>query len=89
MPFLAGFAALLLRPDDGAERVVVFIVLVVLSDIGGYVAGVLFGKHPMAPDGQPEEVVGGLRRVGAVLRRRRCASSLPLLLDGAGLGRAC
>jgi phosphatidate cytidylyltransferase len=55
VPFLAGYAALLLRPDDGADRVVVFIVLTVLSDVGGYVAGVLFGKHPMAPSVSPKK----------------------------------
>ena len=53
--FLAGFAPLMLRADDGADRVVTFIVLVVLSDVGGYVAGVLFGKHPMAPTVSPKK----------------------------------
>ena len=60
VPFLAGFAVLLLRPDDGADRVVVFIVLVVLSDVGGYVAGVLFGRHPMAPSVSPKKSWEGL-----------------------------
>lgn len=47
-PLLAGFAALLLAPEDGAHRVVVFIAVTVASDIGGYTAGVLFGRHPMS-----------------------------------------
>ncbi|MFG1949159.1 phosphatidate cytidylyltransferase [Nonomuraea sp. NPDC048826] len=47
-PLLAGFAALLLAPDDGSHRVVVFIAVTVASDIGGYAAGVLFGRHPMS-----------------------------------------
>jgi phosphatidate cytidylyltransferase len=55
VPFLAGFAALMLRDDDGVDRVVVFIALVVLSDVGGYVAGVLFGRHPMAPTVSPKK----------------------------------
>jgi phosphatidate cytidylyltransferase len=55
VPFLAGFAALMLRDDDGADRVVVFIALVVLSDVGGYAAGVLFGRHPMAPTVSPKK----------------------------------
>lgn len=55
VPFLAAFAALLLRPDDGADRVVVFIATTVLSDVGGYVAGVLFGRHPMAPTISPKK----------------------------------
>lgn len=55
VPFLAAFAVLLLRPDDGADRVVVFVGLTVLSDVGGYAAGVLFGKHPMAPSISPKK----------------------------------
>ncbi|MFC5817318.1 phosphatidate cytidylyltransferase [Nonomuraea harbinensis] len=45
---LAGFVALLLAPDDGSHRVVVFIAVTVASDTGGYAAGVLFGRHPMS-----------------------------------------
>jgi phosphatidate cytidylyltransferase len=49
LPTLAGFAVLLVHPSDGAGRVLAFIATVVCSDTGGYVAGVLFGKHPLAP----------------------------------------
>ena len=81
LPFLAGFAVLLLRPDDGPNRVVVFIVLTVLSDVGGYVAGVLFGKHPMAPTVSPKKSWEGF--AGSALF---CAAGgavlLPTLLDG-------
>lgn len=49
LPALAGFAVLLVRPDDGAARVIAFIATVVCSDTGGYAAGVLFGRHPLAP----------------------------------------
>ncbi|RBY96730.1 phosphatidate cytidylyltransferase [Blastococcus sp. TF02-8] len=55
VPLLAGFAVLLLVPDDGAARVLVFIGAVVCSDVGGYAAGVLFGKHPMAPSISPKK----------------------------------
>jgi phosphatidate cytidylyltransferase len=55
VPFLAGFAALLVVPSDGAERVTTFVATVVCSDVGGYVAGVLFGKHPMAPSVSPKK----------------------------------
>ncbi|WP_235854580.1 phosphatidate cytidylyltransferase [Nonomuraea aridisoli] len=44
---LSTFAALLLKAPDGDHRVLVFIAVTVASDIGGYVAGVLFGRHPM------------------------------------------
>jgi phosphatidate cytidylyltransferase len=40
-------------PDDGARRVITFIATVVCSDVGGYAAGVLFGRHPMAPTVSP------------------------------------
>jgi phosphatidate cytidylyltransferase len=55
VPFLAGFAALLAVPDDGPRRITAFIAVVVCSDVGGYAAGVLFGKHPMAPTVSPKK----------------------------------
>ncbi|MBB5079673.1 phosphatidate cytidylyltransferase [Nonomuraea endophytica] len=45
---LAGFIGLLLSPQDGADRVLIFIAVTVASDIGGYFAGVLFGRHKMS-----------------------------------------
>ncbi|MFN8194796.1 MAG: phosphatidate cytidylyltransferase [Nocardioidaceae bacterium] len=66
VPFLASFVALLLSEggrtpgfgveiDDGVKGVVTFILVTVASDIGGYVAGVLFGRHPMAPVISPKK----------------------------------
>ncbi|WP_319458963.1 phosphatidate cytidylyltransferase [Micromonospora sp. RTP1Z1] len=56
VPFLAGFAAMLAAaPGDGQLRVLVTLVAVVLSDTGGYAAGVSFGKHPMAPSISPKK----------------------------------
>ncbi|MEH0981175.1 phosphatidate cytidylyltransferase [Micromonospora sp. CPCC 205556] len=56
VPFLGGFAALLAAvPDDGHLRVLLTLVAVVLSDTGGYAAGVSFGKHPMAPSISPKK----------------------------------
>lgn len=60
VPLLACFSVLMLRPDDGATRIVAFIVTVVCSDVGGYVAGVLFGKHPMSPTVSPKKSWEGL-----------------------------
>lgn len=52
--FLMGsFVILMLSEADGPERIVVFIIATVASDTGGFVAGVLFGKHPMAPTISP------------------------------------
>jgi phosphatidate cytidylyltransferase len=55
VPFLAAFVVLLLRPEDGIWRVLTFILVTIASDIGGYAAGVLFGKHPMAPVISPKK----------------------------------
>lgn len=55
VPLLGSFVSLLIAGDNGALRVVTFIAAVVFSDIGGYVAGVLFGKHPMAPVISPKK----------------------------------
>ena len=64
VPFLGSFVALLLaeggawdfdRWDDGVKGVIVLILVTIASDIGGYVAGVLFGRHPMAPVISPKK----------------------------------
>jgi phosphatidate cytidylyltransferase len=56
----ATFAALLVEPHDGTARVLCFLIVCVCSDTGGYVAGVLFGKHPMAPSISPKKSWEGL-----------------------------
>ncbi|MBG0812871.1 phosphatidate cytidylyltransferase [Planomonospora sp. ID82291] len=56
---LAGFVALLLAQDQGPDRVVVFIATTVASDIGGYFAGVLFGRHKMSPVISPKKTWEG------------------------------
>ncbi|MGV0834853.1 phosphatidate cytidylyltransferase [Mycolicibacterium thermoresistibile] len=55
VPLFASFGALLIYPDDGAARVFSFMLAVVFSDIGGYTAGVLFGKHLMVPAISPKK----------------------------------
>ncbi|MEY4136405.1 MAG: hypothetical protein RL205_533 [Actinomycetota bacterium] len=55
LPFMAGFLMLTLAADNGAQRVVVFILLTISNDIGGYAAGVLFGKHPIAAHISPKK----------------------------------
>ena len=49
VPLLGSFAALMLAEEHGAARLVTFALVVTMSDTGGLVGGVLFGKHPMAP----------------------------------------
>jgi phosphatidate cytidylyltransferase len=55
VPFLLSFAVLLLLSDshDGKYRVLCTLFAVVLSDTGGYAAGVFLGKHKMAPTISP------------------------------------
>ena len=55
LPFMAGFLAMTLAADNGPQRVVVFVLLTISNDIGGYAAGVLFGKHPIAPQISPKK----------------------------------
>ena len=60
LPFLAGFAMLLLAEPDGAWRIVAMLLIPICSDIGGYVFGVLWGKHPMAPSVSPKKSWEGM-----------------------------
>jgi phosphatidate cytidylyltransferase len=55
VPFLLSFGVLLVEPADGTWRVLATVIAVVLSDTGGYAAGVFFGKHPMAPTISPKK----------------------------------
>jgi phosphatidate cytidylyltransferase len=81
VPLLAGFAVLLLAADDGATRVLAFIATVVASDVGGYTAGVLFGKHPMAPTISPKKSWEGM--AGSVLGCMLVATPIVVFaLDG-------
>jgi phosphatidate cytidylyltransferase len=52
---MGSFVVLMLTEDDGAWRIIAFIVATIASDIGGYAAGVLLGKHPMAPTISPKK----------------------------------
>ncbi len=81
VPLLAGFAVLLLVPDDGAVRVLVFIATVVGNDVGGYTAGVLWGRHPMAPSVSPKKSWEGM--AGSVVACVAVATPIVTLgLDG-------
>jgi len=56
VPFLLSFAVLLQLPDadrDGRWRILCTLFAVVLSDTGGFIAGVFLGRHKMAPSISP------------------------------------
>lgn len=55
LPFMAGFLMLTLATDNGPIRVVVFILLTISNDIGGYFAGIFYGKHPIAASISPKK----------------------------------
>jgi phosphatidate cytidylyltransferase len=55
VPLFASFSALLIFQDHGGVRTFTVIATVVFADIGGYVAGVLFAKHLMAPAISPKK----------------------------------
>ena len=55
VPLFCSFATLLVVAPDGKGRALTFLLCVVASDVGGYAAGVLAGKHPMAPTISPKK----------------------------------
>ena len=90
VPFLGSFVALLLAEggatgfdgfDEGVKGIITFILVTIASDIGGYVAGVLFGRHPMAPVISPKKSWEGF--AGSVLFTVAAGVALVVyLLDG-------
>lgn len=81
VPTLVAFAMLLLRPEDGLQRIVTFMVVTICSDVGGFAAGVMFGRHPMAPSVSPKKSWEGFAGslVACVVAGVLCVT---LLLDG-------
>jgi phosphatidate cytidylyltransferase len=60
LPVAGGFVAMMLSQTDGAHRVFLFIVLTICSDVGGYFAGIGFGKHLLVPAISPKKTWEGL-----------------------------
>ncbi|MGC4932602.1 phosphatidate cytidylyltransferase [Gordonia sp. DT30] len=80
LPLPASFGALIVTQDNGAARVATLMIVVVCSDVGGYAAGVLFGKHPMAPAISPKKSWEGL--VGSlVVGTAGAVGTVTFLLD--------
>jgi phosphatidate cytidylyltransferase len=60
VPFMLALAILLFRQDDGAARVFTIVLMAIGNDTWGYIAGVLWGKHPMAPRISPKKTWEGM-----------------------------
>jgi phosphatidate cytidylyltransferase len=82
LPLPACFVGLMLAPPDGPRRTLLFLILTVCSDVGGYAAGVTVGRHLMAPAISPRKTWEGFGG-SALFCLVGGAVSLPLLLHGA------
>jgi phosphatidate cytidylyltransferase len=81
LPLMAVFVALMLSMPDGARRSLTFVVLTASSDVGGYFAGILVGRHLMAPAISPKKTWEGL--AGSIVACLAAGGiTLPLLLHG-------
>ena len=60
LPYLAGFAVLLLVQDHGVGKVMMLIALAAANDTGGWLAGITLGRHPLAPSVSPKKSWEGL-----------------------------
>ena len=73
LPFMAGFVMVMFAADNGPSRILAYVLLTILADIGGYAVGSLIGRHPLAPKISPKkswEGFGGslvVQAVGGVL----------------------
>jgi phosphatidate cytidylyltransferase len=82
VPLLASFSSLMLKEPAGAQRIFVFMIVTICSDVGGYAVGVVAGRHPMAPSVSPKKswegaagsalacVIGGVATVTLLLGAR-------------------
>ncbi|RAD52867.1 phosphatidate cytidylyltransferase, partial [Burkholderia multivorans] len=68
----------LLTLPNGNFYVIIFLASVVASDIGGYVFGVLWGRHPIAPRISPKKSWEGY--LGSVVFTTAVATTLAITL---------
>ncbi|MBM7051331.1 MULTISPECIES: phosphatidate cytidylyltransferase [unclassified Rothia (in: high G+C Gram-positive bacteria)] len=59
VPFLISLALLLYREDTGVGKVFTIVVMAIGNDTWGYIAGVRWGKRPMAPKISPKKTWEG------------------------------
>ncbi|SDB91083.1 phosphatidate cytidylyltransferase [Raineyella antarctica] len=80
LPLMGAFASLLVAETDGAGRAILWLGTVVCSDTGGYIAGVLFGRHQMAPTISPKKTWEGF--AGSLLLGAAFAAVVGVLVLG-------
>lgn len=91
VPFLASFVILMLSTLREPWAVVTFIAVTVCNDIGGWAAGVVFGRHAMVPRLSPKKTWEGF--VGSVVLCAGAGTASAVLLGihwwwGLALGAA-
>ncbi|MFC0581509.1 phosphatidate cytidylyltransferase [Micrococcoides hystricis] len=79
VPFFLSAAMLLFREPAGELILLMMVLLVVANDTFGYIFGVLFGKHPMAPKISPKKSWEGF--TGSVLGASAVGIGAMLLFD--------
>lgn len=80
LPLMGTFVSLLVADANGALRALMWLGTVICSDTGGYIAGVLFGRHQMAPAISPKKTWEGFG--GSVLLGGAFAALVGTLLLG-------
>lgn len=78
--FLGSLCAILLRQDGGEWWVLAFVAVVVAADTGAYAAGLMFGRHPMAPRISPKKTWEGF--AGAAIAALVAGVLLAILMLG-------
>ena len=79
VPFFLSAAMLLYREPSGQYILLMMLLLVVANDTFGYIFGVLFGKHPMAPKISPKKSWEGF--TGSVLGASGVGIAAMVLFD--------
>ncbi|WP_439565893.1 phosphatidate cytidylyltransferase [Microcella sp.] len=80
VPLLAGFAVVMTAQPRGEWWVLAYLIVVIAIDTGAYAAGVLFGKHPMAPRISPKKTWEGF--AGSVVAATLAGILLAVLMIG-------
>lgn len=75
VPFMLALAVLIFREDNGAAKVFTIVLMAIGNDTWGYIAGVFFGKHPMAPRISPKKTWEGFAgsMIGSMIVGVLCA----------------